>query len=86
MATETTTTYAYRHAQLLGILEQWVERQELGRSMTDYLTVAEVRAKSFRVWIIPHTRKVTALKERRVGDRVNLEADLLGKYAEKFLK
>jgi riboflavin synthase len=49
------------------------------------LTVAGVSKKSFRVWIIPHTFEVTALRERKVGDAVNLEADLLGKYAEKFL-
>jgi riboflavin synthase len=49
------------------------------------LTVADVRKKSFWVWIIPHTFEVTALRERKTGDRINLEADLLGKYAEKFL-
>jgi riboflavin synthase len=49
------------------------------------LTVAGVRAKSFRIWIIPHTYEVTALRERKVGDAVDLEADLLGKYVEKFL-
>jgi len=49
------------------------------------LTVAAVKQKSFRIWIIPHTFAVTALRERKVGDAVNLEADLLGKYAEKFL-
>jgi riboflavin synthase len=49
------------------------------------LTVAGVNKKSFRIWIIPHTFEVTALRQRRVGDAVNLEADLLGKYAEKFL-
>ena len=49
------------------------------------LTVAAVQKKSFRLWIIPHTFEVTALRERKVGDAVNLEADLLGKYAEKFL-
>jgi riboflavin synthase len=49
------------------------------------LTVAAVQKKSFRIWIIPHTFKVTALRERKVGDAVNLEADLLGKYVEKFL-
>ena len=49
------------------------------------LTVAGVTKKSFRLWIIPHTFEVTTLKERKVGDAVNLEADLLGKYAEKFL-
>jgi riboflavin synthase len=49
------------------------------------LTVAAVQKKSFRIWIIPHTFEVTALKERKVGDAVNLEADILGKYVEKFL-
>ena len=49
------------------------------------LTVAGVQKKIFRIWIIPHTYEVTALRERKVGDAVNLEADLLGKYAEKFL-
>ena len=49
------------------------------------LTVAGVGKKSFCVWIIPHTMASTALRDRRAGDAVNLEADLLGKYAEKFL-
>lgn len=49
------------------------------------LTVAEVQPDEFSVWIIPHTREVTALRERVVGDRVNLEFDLLAKYAEKIL-
>jgi riboflavin synthase len=49
------------------------------------LTVAGVQRKSFRIWIIPHTYEVTALRERKVGDAVNLEADLIGKYVEKFV-
>jgi len=49
------------------------------------LTIAAVQKRGFRVWIIPHTYEVTALRERRVGGAVNLEADLLGKYAEKLL-
>jgi riboflavin synthase len=49
------------------------------------LTVAAVRRGGFRVWIIPHTFQVTSLCERKVGDAVNLEADILGKYAEKFI-
>jgi riboflavin synthase len=49
------------------------------------LTVAEVDAEEFSVWIIPHTREVTALRERAVGDLVNLEFDLLAKYTEKIL-
>ena len=49
------------------------------------LTGAGVTSKGFRIWIIPHTYEVTALRERRIGDAVNLEADMLGKYVEKFL-
>jgi riboflavin synthase len=49
------------------------------------LTVAGVGKKSFCVWIITHTLKATAMRERKIGDTVNLEADLLGKYVEKFL-
>lgn len=49
------------------------------------LTVAAVRKNGFRIWIIPHTYEVTALRERKVGDFVNLEADLLGKYVERFM-
>ena len=49
------------------------------------LTVAGVDEKSFRIWIIPHTYEITGLRECKVGDAVNLEADLLGKYVEKFI-
>lgn len=49
------------------------------------LTVAGVNKKGFRIWIIPHTYENTALRERKVGDAVDLEADLLGKYVEKFI-
>ena len=49
------------------------------------LTVAAVGRKSFRVWIIPHTYEVTALRERQVGDQVNLETDLFAKYVQRHL-
>lgn len=49
------------------------------------LTVADVGRDEFSVWIIPHTRTVTALRERAAGDLVNLEFDLLAKYTEKIL-
>ncbi len=50
------------------------------------LTVAAVMDKnSFRVWIIPHTFEATNLRQRKIGDLVNLEADMLGKYVEKFI-
>lgn len=50
------------------------------------LTVAEVISQGLRIWIIPHTYEVTALRERKVGDLVNIEADLLGKYVENLLQ
>ena len=49
------------------------------------LTVAEVRAESFVVWIIPHTLAATNLRAQRAGGLVNLEFDLLAKYLERLL-
>ncbi len=49
------------------------------------LTVAEVGAEAFTLWLIPHTLEATNLGGRRAGDRVNLETDLLAKYAAKLL-
>jgi riboflavin synthase len=50
------------------------------------LTVAGIRRNWFRVWIIPLTRKITNLQACRVGDHVNLEADILGKYVEQLMR
>jgi len=49
------------------------------------LTIAEAVEAAFAVWIIPHSLSVTNLIEKRVGDAVNLEFDLLGKHVEKLL-
>lgn len=49
------------------------------------LTVAEVGEDSFTIWIIPHTRKVTNLGQLAAGDEINLECDILAKYAERIL-
>ncbi len=49
------------------------------------LTVAGHGRDWFRIWIIPHTHQITALRQRKTGDLVNLEADILGKYVEKLL-
>ena len=49
------------------------------------LTVADMIPGGFRIWVIPHTLAVTNLSSRKTGDRVNLESDLLAKYAEKLL-
>ncbi len=49
------------------------------------LTVAEVQADRFVVWVIPHTLSVTNLRSLKKGEKVNLEFDLLAKYVERIL-
>ncbi len=49
------------------------------------LTVAYADDQMFKVSTIPHTRKVTNLGEKKTGDAVNLECDIIGKYVEKLL-
>ena len=50
------------------------------------LTVVEVTDSGFDVALIPHTLSATNLVDRRAGDRVNLEADVLGKYVLRYLE
>ncbi|KAJ51144.1 riboflavin synthase [Clostridium tetanomorphum] len=49
------------------------------------LTVAYVDEHIFKVSIIPHTGEGTTLLHKKVGDKVNLECDIIGKYVEKLL-
>lgn len=49
------------------------------------LTVVSVEEGSFTVSILPQTRAATNLRELEAGDRVNLEADVIGKYVERLL-
>ncbi len=49
------------------------------------LTVTGFDEATFSVSIIPHTREVTNLGRLEPGDRVNLEADIFGKYVERLL-
>lgn len=50
------------------------------------LTVASVEADRFSVSLIPHTAAVTILGEKRPGDVVNLETDIIGKYVERLMQ
>lgn len=50
------------------------------------LTVAETAADSFAVSVIPHTAANTTLLEKKIGESVNIECDIIGKYVEKMLK
>lgn len=49
------------------------------------LTVAEVTKNNFSVSTIPHTLSQTILAEKKTGDAVNLENDIIGKYVERFM-
>jgi len=49
------------------------------------LTIVSLKENSFTVSILPHTKEATNLQDLSVGDRVNLEADVIGKYVERLL-
>lgn len=49
------------------------------------LTVVEVSHENFSVSVIPHTARNTILSEKTVGDMVNLENDIIGKYVERLM-
>lgn len=49
------------------------------------LTLVDVERERFSVALIPHTLQVTTIGRRQVGDRVNIETDLLAKYVERQL-
>jgi len=49
------------------------------------LTIVDCGDDWFSVSLIPHTRAVTVLSEKKAGDRVNIETDVLGKYVHRML-
>ena len=50
------------------------------------LTVNEITKDTFKVSIIPHTWENTNLQNKKIGDRINLETDIVARYIEKFLE
>lgn len=50
------------------------------------LTIAELKANSAVFWIIPHTMQETRLSDAQVGQKVNLEADVIAKHVAKLLE
>lgn len=49
------------------------------------LTVNEIEGNTFTVSIIPHTAQNATIGNKRIGEKVNIETDLIGKYVERFL-
>ena len=49
------------------------------------LTISKVTNRGFQIWAIPHTLKLTNLKDLKKNDIVNIEVDILSKYVKKFI-
>lgn len=49
------------------------------------LTVAYLSSEEFAVSVIPHTQEATTLFSKNIGDMINIENDLIGKYVKKFI-
>jgi riboflavin synthase len=77
----------------------WLLRIGIGEALARYtiekgsiavegisLTINDCQNTYFEVNIIPHTAQETTLLEKRVGDLVNIETDMIGKYVEKFFQ
>ena len=78
--------------------DSWVFVFEIGAELSRYLiekgsvavngvslTINRTDVRSFEVNVIPHTAQVTTMGKLRVGDEVNIEVDIIGKYVEKFV-
>ncbi len=50
------------------------------------LTVVDVKSAQFSVSLIPHTLANTTLGGKKIGNKLNLEVDILGKYVERMLE
>lgn len=68
-----------------GILRYVVEKGSIAVDGIS-LTVAKMRDDSFLVSTIPHTVRNTILQDKKLGDSVNLECDVIGKYVERLMK
>ena len=77
------TFFSFRIAQSLGSL--LVSKGSIAVDGIS-LTVNRCTAREFSVAIIPFTLQNTNLRGRRVGDKVNIETDLIGKYVRHFVK
>ena len=49
------------------------------------LTISRITSNGFEIWVIPHTLKLTNLKNLKRNDLVNVEIDILSKYIKKFI-
>ncbi|MCD6181552.1 MAG: riboflavin synthase [Candidatus Cloacimonetes bacterium] len=87
------TVIAMEHQQNTLILDIRPEAEQMAAVIPEgsvcingiSLTVASLQSDHFRVSLIPHTYAATAMPYLQVGDTVNLETDIIGKYVHHFL-
>jgi riboflavin synthase len=78
--------------------ESWIIRIGIDQSLSRYLiekgsiavdgislTINRCKGKSFEMTIIPQTARATTISNKRQGDRVNIEVDMISKYIERFV-
>ncbi len=89
-----TAQITHKNRQANAILVGFSVDQSLSRNMIAKgsvaidgisLTINSCDQKNFEVSIIPHTADITTIGIKNVGDTVNIETDMIGKYVEKFL-
>lgn len=68
-----------------GLLGQVIEKGSIAIDGVS-LTVISVDQEEFSVGIIPHTSTQTILLDKKIGDKVNLETDVIAKYVQRFLE
>lgn len=68
----------------LGIMRYIIEKGSIAMDGIS-LTVAKIEPETFSVSVIPHTASHTILTQKKIGDKVNIENDCVGKYVEKLL-
>jgi riboflavin synthase len=74
------------HVEVPASLERYVVQKGSIAVEGISLTVARIEATEVTIAIIPHTWEATNLKSLRTGDAVNIEVDIIAKYAEKLLQ
>jgi len=78
-------TYLYRFLTENSILKYLVEKDSIAIDGIS-LTIFDIDSSSFRVALIPQTMKHTTLCSKHEDDTVNIEINVMAKYAEKFFK
>lgn len=66
------------------LAEQMIEKGSIAIDGIS-LTINKCSDKNFEISVIPHTAKMTTIEGKNVGDEVNIETDMLGKYVQKIL-